>query len=441
MVMRYRFVLCIVAIQLIAGGSTVLLANSGPNSSISRSEAQQQGLEGGPAATFNVTIYNGGQGMPGPTILGGPWTNVVPTIDSGGTVTLDLSPPAVITPGGVVWIAAWANLDSDQGQWYWNDNNVRHGANAQWRNPGGGFGTTCSGWGSIASCLGDPTGGPDLRFQIWGRPIGQSGDPILLYTQLDGTSDSAWIAQNFETAMDSYDCELADCWGASAPGWSVSRVVLEGTYTSAVDPCEDFTAFLARCTQSGIVQSRVTLSMNIDHSGETVLFDVDGTIYDAVIGDNGTSSRASISVSGLGSGDHTVTLVSPAGCFNPRVVTCPTLGKVDAEWEADDARWTAETVQAETRVATKLLGNYPNPFNPTTSISYQLSADSWVTLKVYNTLGEEVATLVNEHQMPGTKSAVWNGTNEAGNPVASGIYIYRLSTGNIVTSEKMMFVK
>ena len=207
------------------------------------------------------------------------------------------------------------------------------------------------------------------------------------------------------------------------------------------DPCEDYTAFLARCNNAGNVQARVTLSMNIKHSGETIMFQIDETLYGAVIGDNGTSSRASISVSGLGSGDHTVTVVDPAGCFDPRVVTCPAFGKADAEWEADDARWAAESRQAETPAATKLLGNYPNPFNPTTSISYQLSADGWVTLKIYNTLGEEVATLVNEYQTAGTRSAVWNGTNDAGSQVATGIYIYRLTAGNIVTTEKMMFVK
>ena len=62
-------------------------------------------------------------------------------------------------------------------------------------------------------------------------------------------------------------------------------------------------------------------------------------------------------------------------------------------------------------------------------------------MKIYNTLGEEVATLVNEFQTAGYKSATWNGRNDAGSTVASGIYIYRLTTGNVVKSEKMMFMK
>jgi flagellar hook assembly protein FlgD len=91
--------------------------------------------------------------------------------------------------------------------------------------------------------------------------------------------------------------------------------------------------------------------------------------------------------------------------------------------------------------ATKLMGNHPNPFNPSTSINYALSEDGFVSLKVYNTLGEEVASLVNEYQVAGTRSAVWNGRNDAGASVASGIYIYRLTAGNVVLTEKMLFVK
>ena len=84
----------------------------------------------------------------------------------------------------------------------------------------------------------------------------------------------------------------------------------------------------------------------------------------------------------------------------------------------------------------KLEQNFPNPFNPTTTIQYQLPAEARVTLKVYDILGSEVATLVNEVQEAGYKEVQFNGSN-----YASGMYIYRLTSGNFSSIKKMMLVK
>jgi hypothetical protein len=71
--------------------------------------------------------------------------------------------------------------------------------------------------------------------------------------------------------------------------------------------------------------------------------------------------------------------------------------------------------------------NYPNPFNPTTTISYSLPVSSAVTLKVYNLLGQEIATLVNGQHPAGVQEVVWDGKDNAGRVVPSGIYFYRIS--------------
>ena len=84
----------------------------------------------------------------------------------------------------------------------------------------------------------------------------------------------------------------------------------------------------------------------------------------------------------------------------------------------------------------KLEQNFPNPFNPTTTIQYQLPVSSKVTLKIYDILGSEVKTLVNEEQEAGYKEVKFNASN-----FASGIYIYRLQAGKHVSIKKMMVLK
>lgn len=84
----------------------------------------------------------------------------------------------------------------------------------------------------------------------------------------------------------------------------------------------------------------------------------------------------------------------------------------------------------------KLEQNYPNPFNPNTVISYQLPVIGKTTLKVYDILGSEIVTLVNEEQQPGYYEVQFDGNN-----IASGIYVYRLQAGDHVSIKKMMVLK
>ena len=74
----------------------------------------------------------------------------------------------------------------------------------------------------------------------------------------------------------------------------------------------------------------------------------------------------------------------------------------------------------------ELSQNFPNPFNPTTTIRFSVPKESFVSLKVYNILGQEVVTIAEEFKSVGTFNAVWNGRNSAGNQVASGMYLYRI---------------
>jgi hypothetical protein len=83
-----------------------------------------------------------------------------------------------------------------------------------------------------------------------------------------------------------------------------------------------------------------------------------------------------------------------------------------------------------------LSQNYPNPFNPTTTISYQLPVNSNVTLKIFDMLGREIATLVNERQQAGQKVVQWDAST-----FSSGIYFCRLTAGNCIETKKMLLLR
>lgn len=90
----------------------------------------------------------------------------------------------------------------------------------------------------------------------------------------------------------------------------------------------------------------------------------------------------------------------------------------------------------------ELKDNYPNPFNPTTTISFRLPKREHVRLTIYNIMGQKVKTLVNSELTAGNMHRVeWNGTNMSGQKVSSGIYFYKLKAGNIVRTRKMTLLK
>ena len=88
-----------------------------------------------------------------------------------------------------------------------------------------------------------------------------------------------------------------------------------------------------------------------------------------------------------------------------------------------------------------LQGNYPNPFNPATTITFSLPSHGCVNLDVYNTAGQKVHELVSDSRAPGIHSVVWDGRDESGLPVSSGVYIARLRMGDFMASRMIMLVK
>lgn len=89
----------------------------------------------------------------------------------------------------------------------------------------------------------------------------------------------------------------------------------------------------------------------------------------------------------------------------------------------------------------KLSGNYPNPFNPSTTIDYFLSRPSHISLIIYNLLGEKIKTLLNGYHNSGSYSAVWDGKNESGLSSGSGIYLYQMISGGRSVTKRMILLK
>jgi hypothetical protein len=111
-------------------------------------------------------------------------------------------------------------------------------------------------------------------------------------------------------------------------------------------------------------------------------------------------------------------------------------------WDFDQGM--VSSIDEETGIVIRnpnLRENYPNPFNPTTTLTFELPKQMKVKLVVYDVLGREVITLVNGDQKAGVHSVIWNGINKFGNQVSSGVYFYRMITDNYSRTLKMVLMK
>jgi len=89
----------------------------------------------------------------------------------------------------------------------------------------------------------------------------------------------------------------------------------------------------------------------------------------------------------------------------------------------------------------KVHQNHPNPFNPVTSLRYNLPEDGLVNITIYDMMGRVVSNLVSSQQRAGYKFVQWNATNNAGQPVSAGIYLYTIQAGEFVQTKKMVLLK
>ena len=97
--------------------------------------------------------------------------------------------------------------------------------------------------------------------------------------------------------------------------------------------------------------------------------------------------------------------------------------------------------EPELPLITKLKGNYPNPFNPETTINFDLAKDSSVLIEIFNIKGQKVYTLIEDDLKAGQHRVVWNGTNQNGKNVSSGVYFYKMQSDDYKSINKMLLIK
>ena len=88
-----------------------------------------------------------------------------------------------------------------------------------------------------------------------------------------------------------------------------------------------------------------------------------------------------------------------------------------------------------------LESNFPNPFNPVTKIQFSLKEACFVNIIIYNILGKEVCTLISKPMKKGNHCCLWDGSNNAGKQVSTGVYFYKLSTNEFKKTKKMLFIQ
>jgi len=89
----------------------------------------------------------------------------------------------------------------------------------------------------------------------------------------------------------------------------------------------------------------------------------------------------------------------------------------------------------------ELYQNHPNPFNPETTIQFQLPKSGQVKIDIFNQLGQKVKTLLNEQKPAGTFEVRWNGVDDKGQPVVSGVYFYKMTAGKFTAIKKMALIR
>jgi hypothetical protein len=195
---------------------------------------------------------------------------------------------------------------------------------------------------------------------------------------------------------------------------------------------------IGNCAPGGKVgEHECIISMNNTDDGEEIVFlDDDGQVHRISLNDPDAMEQ----LKALGF-EVEVTRGDDGEIQTLRCLKDDGTAKIKMKRFKDDEAEMKETPEVALPDGYELKQNHPNPFNPTTDISFNIPETQHVILEVYNVSGQTVRTLIDAVMTAGEHSVQWDSKNENGENVASGIYVYRLTAGDVVTSKKMTLLK
>jgi hypothetical protein len=127
--------------------------------------------------------------------------------------------------------------------------------------------------------------------------------------------------------------------------------------------------------------------------------------------------------------------------YNEWINNVPNVQSLNPDFQGGSIALDSRIPAANLPTEFALSQNVPNPFNPTTIVQYALPKDAQVNIAVYNVLGQHVKTLVNDMQRAGMQTVTWDGTDNSGSSVASGVYFYKIRAGDFSDTKKMVLLK
>lgn len=287
-----------------------------------------------------------------------------------------------------------------------------------------------------------PSRGGDDDYVIYGCKDGNTAHPVLLVTT-SGEQHSSMEVKNVRSVSASsddgnvpsntLDGSLSTRWSADGKGQWIQYELDKETTIGSVGIA--WYNGKKRKAHFDIQTSSDGKSWTKVYSGSSSGKQNDLEPYDV----NDTKARF-IRIVGKGNTSNTWNSITEVA-FAKDVVSLSTFAASSAASKNLAAQENAEAAGGEQPLEFSLEPNYPNPFNPTTTIAYQLPEDAPVRLSIYNVAGQLVRTLVNETQQAGHYSVEWNGRDETGQLVGSGLYLYRLEAGTFRQNRTMIMVK